>query len=465
MTPIKFGTDGWRAVIAQDFTFENLARVTEALAQWLLARNPSPKVMVGYDCRFNGRLFAEAVSAQLAERGCKVFLSPGIVSTPMVSLSTMQRQCDMGVVLTASHNPPEYNGFKLKGPFGGPAYPRIVAEVEALIPDAPAPPFRGFDHWAATDQVEYYDSEALYINHVKQSFDLKLIKQSGLALAYDAMYGAGQDAMRKLFPDARLLHCEVNPSFYGQAPEPIERNLQEFKALMSSGKFHWGLATDGDADRIGLFDHTGRFVDSHHILLLLIHYLHHYKKMTGKVVVTFSVTSAVQRLCAHYGLPIEVTKIGFKYIGEIMANETVLVGGEESGGIAVAGHAPERDGIYIGLVLLEFMARTGKMLPELIEEVYSIVGRFYMDRNDLHITEEKKQAVIAQCRAGAYSQFGSLRVERVEDLDGFKFHLAGGGWVMVRPSGTEPVLRVYAEGPDEATVASILSQTVETLLA
>jgi phosphomannomutase len=383
----------------------------------------------------------------------------------MVSLATMQRQCDMGVVLTASHNPPEYNGFKLKGPFGGPAYPRIVAEVEALIPDAPAPPFRGFDHWAATDQVEYYDSEALYINHVKQSFDLKLIKQSGLALAYDAMYGAGQDAMRKLFPDARLLHCEVNPSFYGQAPEPIERNLQEFKALMSSGKFHWGLATDGDADRIGLFDHTGRFVDSHHILLLLIHYLHHYKKMTGKVVVTFSVTSAVQRLCAHYGLPIEVTKIGFKYIGEIMANETVLVGGEESGGIAVAGHAPERDGIYIGLVLLEFMARTGKMLPELIEEVYSIVGRFYMDRNDLHITEEKKQAVIAQCRAGAYSQFGSLRVERVEDLDGFKFHLAGGGWVMVRPSGTEPVLRVYAEGPDEATVASILSQTVETLLA
>lgn len=460
---IKFGTDGWRAVIARDYTFDNLARVTEATAQWLKAQSDTPSVMLGYDCRFNGELFARAVAAQLAAREIRVFLSPGFVSTPMVSLATMQRQCTAGIVITASHNPPEYSGFKVKGAFGGPAYPSMIAEIEANVPaDIPTVELP-FEQLEQTEWIEYYDQEALYINHLKQSFDFKQIKESNFKVAYDAMYGAGQEAMRTLFPKAKLLHCEFNPSFRGQAPEPIERNLQEFKALMETGAYDFGLANDGDADRIGLFDHRGVFIDSHHILLLLIHYLKQYKKMEGKVVVTFSVTSKVKTLCQHYGIDLQVTKIGFKYIGEIMSKEEVLVGGEESGGIAVAGHTPERDGIFIGLTLLEFMARSGKRLPELIQEVYDIVGPFAMGRNDLHLTNEKKLATMEQCKNGEFSAFGPYEITETENIDGYKFHFASGGWVMIRPSGTEPVLRVYAEGKDKAEVEDILAKTVASI--
>jgi len=464
-TPLKFGTDGWRAVIAQDYTYANLARVTQGLIDYLQAQHDRPQVMLGYDARFNGQGFAEAVATQLADAGIKVFISPGFVSTPMVSLATMQRQCHMGVVITASHNPPSYSGFKLKGPYGGPAFPALVAEVEGRIPDEVPAVTGAFEAYLDAKQIEYYDQEALYVNHIKQSFDLKAIQAAGFQVGYDAMYGSGQSAIRRLLPAAELLHCEFNPSFMGQAPEPIERNLEPFRTLIREKGLDFGLATDGDADRIGLFDEAAQFVDSHHILLLLIHYLAGFKQLSGKVVYTFSCTGKIAKLCAHYGLEAQVTQIGFKYIGEIMAHEEVLVGGEESGGIAVAGHIPERDGIFIGLVLLEFMAKTGKRLPELIQEVYDIVGSFKMGRNDLHLTNARKQAVMDRCAGEGFSAFGDFRVQRVESVDGYKFHLAEDKWVMIRPSGTEPVLRVYAEGPDDATVRAILAATVGTLEA
>jgi phosphomannomutase len=278
------------------------------------------------------------------------------------------------------------------------------------------------------------------------------------------MYGAGQRAFRKALPNATLLHADYNPSFMGTAPEPIEKNLGEFQQLIRDKGIDIGLATDGDADRIGLFDEEGTFVDSHHILLLMVHYLAKVKEMTGKVVITFSVTPKVAKLAKMYGLPVEVTPVGFKYICEIMLNENVLVGGEESGGIAVAGHIPERDGIYIGLMVAEMMANSGKKLTELVQEIYDIVGKFVFQRRDLHLPEAQKQAVITQCKSGAFQQFGPYQVQVTEDMDGFKFTLQDEQWVMIRPSGTEPVLRIYAESGTREGANDILDHVIRTVL-
>lgn len=467
MLKIKFGTDGWRAIIAQEYTFDNLTRVTEATAEWLKASYPNPSAIVGYDCRFQGDLFARHVANIFAQQGIKVFISPGFVSTPMVSLATHKRQCSAGIIITASHNPHTYSGFKIKGHFGGPAYPSMIDDVENRIPDHVTEYADKFDALVDSKMIEYYDMEALYINHLKETFDLKLIKESGMKLGYDAMYGAGQRVMQKLFPEATLLHCDFNPGFHGTAPEPIERNLGEFQQAIREQGLSVGLATDGDADRIGLFDENGEFVDSHHILLLLMVYLKEYKNLSGKIVSTFSCTKKIQKLADMYGLENQVTKIGFKYICEIMVNESVMVGGEESGGIAIAGHVPERDGIFIGLTIFEFMAKTGKSLTQLVEDLYAKVGSFKFGRNDLHLTNEKKEAVIALCKSTPYTSFGKYGIASVESLDGFKFNLSDypDSWVMIRPSGTEPVLRVYCEAPDRDIVEAILKEAVATILA
>ena len=279
------------------------------------------------------------------------------------------------------------------------------------------------------------------------------------------MFGAGQNVIRKLLPQAVLLHCEHNPGFEGTAPEPLDRNLQLLsQTIQQTPEIKIGLATDGDADRIGLYDEDGQFVDAHHIILLLVHYLHKYKKLNGKVAIAFSATDRIKRMAEQYQLPVEVTKIGFKYISEIMIHEDVLVGGEESGGIAVKGHIPERDGIYDGLVIYEFMTQTGKSLKELCQEVYDVVGTFVYERNDLHIDNAKKEAIIKTAYDGGYAKFGSYTYHSVETIDGIKYHLDNGGWVMLRASGTEPVLRIYAEGNSKTEALDILEQVKQTIL-
>jgi phosphomannomutase len=465
MIQIKFGTDGWRAIIAREYTFDNLTRVTDATAEWLLASFDEPTAVVGYDCRFQGDLFSKHVANIFAHRGIKVLLSPSFASTPMVSLATAQKGASAGIVITASHNPHTYSGFKIKGEYGGPAYPSMISDVEGRIPDFVNEYKDQFDGFVESGKIEHLDMEQLYIDHLEKSFDLDLIRNSGIKIGYDAMYGAGQNVIRRIFPAARLLHCEYNPSFHGQAPEPIERNLKEFQQVIRDEGIQVGLATDGDADRIGLFDENGKFVDSHHILLLLIQYLVKEKNLSGKVVSTFSCTGKIGRLCEKYGLPNQITKIGFKYICEIMVNEHVIVGGEESGGIAIAGHVPERDGIFIGLTLMEFMAKSGKSLTELVQEIYDLVGSFAFDRNDLHITNEKKLAVVDKCKNDPYTAFRTYAVESVESVDGVKFHLGNDRWVMIRPSGTEPVLRVYCEAETMEKVEEILEQAVAEIMA
>jgi phosphomannomutase len=278
------------------------------------------------------------------------------------------------------------------------------------------------------------------------------------------MFGAGKDVVKKLIPDVISLHSGDNPGFEGQAPEPLHKNLQELSTLIAeSTDINFGFANDGDADRIGVYDELGNFIDSHHVIILLVYYLIEHKGYSGKVVVSFSVSNRVKTICRHFGIECEVTKIGFKYICEIMVNEDVLVGAEESGGIAVKGHIPERDGVWNALLLLEFMSKTGKTLTQLIEEVYKITGPFSFNRDDLHIDETKKQKIIENCKSGKYTQFGEFKVSETETIDGYKYHFDENSWVMIRPSGTEPVLRVYSESTSPENVRKILDATHKTL--
>ncbi|MEX1132446.1 MAG: phosphoglucomutase/phosphomannomutase family protein [Flavobacteriales bacterium] len=460
MTKIKFGTDGWRAIIAQEFTVDNVARVTVAVAQWTKANFPNdPSIVLGHDCRFAGELFAETVAKVLVSNGIRVHMAKGFVSTPMISLGARELKASLGIVLTASHNPPSYNGYKLKGSFGGPLIPEDVQKIEDIIPESHGMDLSTIDLKKAEGDgmVRIVDLETMYVEKVEQSFDLAAIRSSGMKLAYDAMYGAGQNVMPRILPETALLHCEYNPSFHGQAPEPIHKNLLEFSEMIRSSDISSGLAVDGDADRIGLYNGKGEFIDSHHIILLLIHYLVKYKHFTGKVVVAFSATPKVKKMCAHYGLDYQVTKIGFKWIASIMITEDVLLGGEESGGIAIKGHIPERDGIWMGLTIWEYMAKSGKTLDELIDEVYGIVGPFAYERNDLHINEALKQDVLEACHEGRYTAFGDYVVRSVETIDGFKFHFDNDQWLMIRASGTEPVLRCYAESDTLENARKILT--------
>jgi phosphomannomutase len=468
MQKIKFGTDGWRAIIAKDFTTENVTRVAIATGIWVKEHYNKPSIIVGYDCRFAGKLFAETAAKVFASQGIKVYLAQSFVSTPMVSLATKQLGASLGVIITASHNPPEYNGYKLKSEHGGPLLPEKVQEIENLIPQHHSVNLDNLslDELIKENLIETIDLESLYIEHIKKNFDLNAIKQSKIKIAYDAMYGAGQNVMKKLFPEALLLHCEYNPSFMGQAPEPIHKNLLEFSEVIKKhGQIDIAIATDGDADRIGLYNKRGEFIDSHHIILLLIHYLCKYKKLKAKVVTAFSTTPRVKKMCDYYGLELEVVKIGFKYIAGIMVKEDILLGGEESGGIAIKGHIPERDGIWMGLVIAEFLAKSGKNLDELIKEVYEITGKFAFERNDLHLKDEQKNEIIKYTTQNKYTAFGKYKIERVENIDGYKYYFANDEWVMIRASGTEPVLRLYAESSDADGARKILEETQKTILA
>jgi len=466
MEPIKFGTDGWRAVIAREFTVENVARIATATAKWLLASKNNKSVVIGYDTRFAGKLFAETTACVMASNNIKVYIPESFVSTPIISYAVPTLEAGLGIVITASHNPPSYNGFKLKGHYGGPLLEENIKEVESYIPEHCPTDFDkySFDYYVKNGMIEITNLEDLYVNRVNEVFDLEKIRNSKFEFAFDAMYGAGQDVIRRIFPDITYLHCENNPTFEGIAPEPLMRNLGEFSEMIKlSENIDCGLAVDGDADRLALLDHEGNYIDSHHVLLLLIHYLAGYKGLKGKVGAGFSSSVKINALCKHYGLDLEIVPIGFKHLCGVMLREHVLVGGEESGGIAVSGHVPERDGIWNGILIWEFMTQTGKSLRELIEEVYSIVGPFAFERSDLHLDPALKEKIVDNCLNNRYKEFGPYKVEKVDTLDGFKYYFNESEWLLIRPSGTEPVLRTYAESHTREDALRILKTAYETI--
>lgn len=448
MTPITFGTDGWRAVIAEDYTFDNVERVARATGQWIRRRYADNlQALVGYDTRFLGHAFAERTAQVLASMGIRVRLADSFVTTPAVSWGTKEFGYAAGISITASHNPPQYSGFKIKSEHGGPADPDMIAEVEAELERLEEGlTLRPLADLERDGLIERFNLRTAYIFALQDRLDIKGIKRSGLKIGCDPMFGAGRGIVTELLGHHNVVevHDEQNPWMQGQAPEPIERNLEYLSRVVREERCDVGLAFDGDADRIGLFDEEGRFVDSHKILSLLVKYLHEEKGLTGSIVKTFSTTDMLTRMGERYGLSVETLKIGFKYIAPKIIEGDVLVGGEESGGVAVKGHVPERDGIYIGLTVVEMMVKSGKKLSELVEELQEEFGPLHYARNDLHTTAEKKERFVERLKREGLAEVDGERVETTEDLDGVKVRFED-GWLMFRPSGTEPVLRIYAE--------------------
>ncbi|MRR54632.1 MAG: phosphoglucomutase/phosphomannomutase family protein [Deltaproteobacteria bacterium] len=458
---IRFGTDGWRGVIAREFTFANLSIVAQATMDYFIAQGLADAgLVIGYDRRFLSRRFAERVAEVAAGNGLRVRLSDSFTPTPAVSWAVHESGAGGGIMITASHNPPEYNGFKIKENFGGSARPsttRVVEEIVAAniangrevrkLPLAEA--LRG-------GQVQLFDAGAPYRRQLSRYVDLERIRAAGIPLAVDPMYGAGTGFIPELIPGAIELHSEENPGFGGIPPEPASEHLAELSALVRERNLGVGLALDGDADRIGAVDENGEFFSAHMIFTVILRHLLEQRGLRGAVAKTVSATRMVDLLCEKYDLELFETPIGFKHICELMLDHDILMGGEESGGLGVKGHIPERDGILLGLLLLEAMAVTGKGLRQLLNDTMDEIGHFYYRRIDLPIDREAKERLITKLRAGGVRTIASRLVAKENFRDGFKYIFADGSWLLIRPSGTEPVLRLYSEAGTPDLVEELL---------
>jgi phosphomannomutase len=458
---IKFGTDGWRGVIARDFTFDNLSHVSQATMDYLHREGLAEKgLVVGYDRRFLSREFAVRVVEIAAGNGITTFLSDSCAPTPAVSWGVHERSAGAGVMITASHNPPQYNGFKIKESFGGSARPATTRLLEELVARNIATG-REVRDMPLTDALAngmavMIDLRTPYLRQLARYVDMELIRSAGIRVLADPMYGAGAGFIPGLLPGAMEIHTDENPGFNGTPPEPTEEHLKELAELVRSGGYMVGLALDGDADRIGAVDETGEFFSSHRIFTVLLRHLFERKGLRGGVVKTVSTTRMVDLLCEKFGLPLFETPIGFKHICELMLEQDILMGGEESGGLGVKGHIPERDGILMGLLLLEAMAMTGKGLRRLLDETMDEIGRFYYRRIDLAIDTSAKETLVAELRKDTIETIAGRPVTARNFRDGFKYIFADGSWLLIRPSGTEPVLRLYSEASDPALVEELL---------
>jgi phosphomannomutase len=468
MDKIKFGTDGWRGVIAKDFTLTNVAKVAYAVARWLSGKYQNPSAVVGYDCRFGGEMFMEAVAKILASKNIKVFISEGYVTSPMISLGVLKLKVNAGVIITASHNPAEYNGIKLKGDHGGPMLEKDIRDIEDMISSDYEFDLEmlNWNYLVEHGLIQYIHLESIYLKNLHDHFDIEKISKSGKQFAFDAMFGGAQNIFKKLMPGVKLFRCEVNPSFKGIPPEPLAKNLHEMEEyIWQHHNIDCAFAVDGDGDRLAIFDENGTYLDSHHIILLLIHLLARYKNLTGKVIVSISTTNKVEKLCSHYGLEVIRTAIGFREISRIMLSENILMGGEESGGMTTGTYLPERDGVWIGLTLWDWLAVSGRNLSELLGEVYAITGKFVNERLDLELNKNTRNKVLEKCRNKAYTAFGEFQVTATDTLDGYKYRFTDDQWVMIRASGTEPLIRIYAEAENRERVTAIINAVVNTINA
>ena len=458
MDELRFGTDGWRDIIADRYTFANVARVARATADYVRAQGGS-RVVVGYDTRFLSDRFARHAAEAMATAGLEVRLADRYVPTPVTSFAVVHFEAAAGVMITASHNPPAYNGYKLKGPYGGSATPEIYAGmIERIDAAADGPTVDG--------AVEPFDLHEVYYRRLGELLDLEALRAYDGVLYHDAMGGAGGGWLAGFVKhaglplDLRELHGVPHPLFYGVNPEPIPKNLATLRAVMGAESHPtFAAVTDGDADRIGAVLAGGAYFNSHQIFAVLLRHLHG-KGLRGRVVKTFSVSRIVDLLAEELGLEVVTTPIGFKYITDEFLKGDVLIGGEESGGIGVAGHIPERDGVLNALLLLESVAVSGKGLGEQFAEIEELTGfQHAFDRLDLEVeSPEARDAVMERLREAPPERVGRFVVERVETLDGVKLHLAGGAWLLFRPSGTEPLLRIYCEAADAGTVKRVLKE-------
>ena len=460
---IKFGTDGWRGVIADDFTFDNVRRVAGAIASYVLKyEDPRGGVIIGYDTRFASQQAARAVAEVIAAAGIPAKLSDDYTPTPAVSYAVKHQSAAGGVMVTSSHNPWNWNGVKFKGKFGGSATPAIMKKVEEELHAGAMP--KG--NLAAIQEV---DLKRAYVAAACKFADVDLIAKTKFKFAVDAMYGSGRGVVSKVFGERGIEHLairqELNPLFPGINPEPIEPHTAELQQTVVREKCDAGLATDGDADRIGAAAEDGSFVDSHKIFSILLRWLLERKKWPGEVVRAFNTTGMVDRIAAKHGRKLHECPIGFKHIADLMMQRDILIGGEESGGIGYSRFLPERDGILNSLLLANVMAEEGKPLGRLVADLQREFGPHYYGRRDLHIPEEVKQNAIRRAGGESTQSLGRYRVIKKEFLDGVKFFLdaptdgkGAEAWVLFRASGTEPLLRLYSEAASPELVSEILSE-------
>jgi alpha-D-glucose phosphate-specific phosphoglucomutase len=465
---IRFGTDGWRAVIAETFTFENVRLVSQAVASYLLdaAESSRPlEVVIGFDTRFLSDRFAAEVARVMAANGITAYLARADAPTPAISYNIVHKKAAGGVMITASHNPPRYNGFKVKAAYGGSA-PRYqtqaIAQKLYSVHDPHGVNLMDYKLAEERGLIRKFDPAWPYYEHLTTNLiNMDIISNGELKVVADAMYGAGRGVFREILSRTRTkiheLHSDMNPGFGGIHPEPLGKNLKELITTVQNENAHLGLATDGDADRIGAVDEKGNFVDPHTIMALSVRYLVEKRKMSGAIAKTISSTLLLNRLAKKYGLALHETPVGFDGIAELMINDDVLLGGEESGGISIKGHIPEGDGILMGLLLLEIVAEAGAPLTELVADLQQTFGPTVYQRDDIHLKNSiSKDDMVKRLVQAAPAQIAGESVVKVDSYDGVKFHLADDSWLLIRPSGTEPLLRVYAEAGSEEAVKALL---------
>jgi phosphomannomutase len=459
---IRFGTDGWRAVIADDFTFDNVRRVAGGIASYVLEHEDAARgLIIGYDTRFGSPQFARAAAEVLAAAGIPIKLSNDYVPTPAISFAVKNLEAAGGVVITSSHNPWNWNGVKFKAKFGGSAPPAIMK----VIGDETA---AGATPKGNSAEIEEVDLKPAYSKAICAFADIELIRKAGFKFAIDSMYGAGRGVLTQIFSERGIefvaIRQELNPLFPGINPEPIEPHVRMLQETVVREKCHAGFATDGDADRIGAVAEDGSFVDAHKIFCVLLEWLLRRKKWSGDVVRAFNTTRMLDRIAAKYGRKLIECPIGFKYIADLMMERDILIGGEESGGIGYSRFLPERDGILNSLLLANVMAEEQKPLGVLVAELQKEYGPHYYGRRDLHISDEVKSKAIKLAESEQTKRLGKYAVLKKQDLDGIKFFLDastnGNGaeaWVLLRASGTEPLLRIYAEAASPELVEEILA--------
>jgi phosphomannomutase len=475
--PIHFGTDGWRGVISDTFTFHNLRLITQAIAdaiaseEWLdhyyEGPEPDPKCMVvGFDTRFLSDRYAVEAARVLAANGYKVFLSSADIPTPVLSYAVRHLHAIAGLMITASHNAPRYNGVKLKAAYGGSAVQEQCRRVEVYLNDNEArgrgPNLMDFDKAREAGLIERFNPTPFYYDHLRSLINFEGIIENPQRIVVDSMYGSGRGQMKGILQGTGCevfeVRGEMNPGFGGIHPEPIARYLGALTSAISAGHGQLGLATDGDADRIGAMDGRGQFVDPHRILTLGLKYLVEQRGWRGKVVKTVSTTQMINRLCERYDLEVIETPVGFNHIADWMLKDDVLIGGEESGGISFKGHIPEGDGILMGLLLLEIVATTRSPLEELIAFLLAEVGPSHYARLDMRLARPiSKSEMVKRLHSKAPASIGSNKVKDINSLDGVKYIFEDDSWLLIRPSGTEPVLRVYAEARKPEMVDALLS--------
>ncbi len=474
--PIHFGTDGWRAVISDTFTYSNLRMVTQAIADavasehWDKSGNGGSaadpgKIVVGFDTRFLSDRYAGEVARVLAANGFTVLLTQADAPTPAISFAVKQQGAIAGVVITASHNAPRYNGVKLKASYGGSALPEQCRRVEVYINDnearARGPNLMDFQKARAMGLIQKFNPLPAYFDHLRKLIDVDTIADNPQRFVVDSMYGSGRGVIKAFLQgtgcEVTEIRGEMNPGFGGIHPEPISKYLGALAGAVSTGMGSFGLATDGDADRIGAMDERGNFVDPHKIMALALKYLVETRGWTGSVVRTVSTTRMIDRLAKRYGLKLHETPVGFNHIADLMMAEDVLIGGEESGGISFKGHIPEGDGPIMGLLLVELVAASGKPLSRLVDDLLADVGPAHYERTDLRLNRPvEKSEMVRFLNDHAPAEIGGEKVAEISNTDGVKYILSDDSWLLIRPSGTEPVLRVYAEGRSPEMVKALL---------